>query len=474
MIGQVVFVLSGYAVNIVLSRVLGVEQYGVFGVVMSVLVWVELSVIVGIPTALQKFIGEDHAHAHALRRAAFAMQVKYSTLVFLLLFLTAGLLADLLNDHSLAFYLRVASVDIVLYALYRLFLNVHNGMKNFGKQTLASMVYAVGKMAAIFALVWRGAAVAGALVGNAVGSALGLAAAVFLKPGIAPAAGVFEKGKIIRYAVPIIFFTLLMNLFLSLDLWFVKAFLDNAAAGYYAAASTIAKVPYFLFLALSFTLLPSLAKAMKQEDAPRVQHLVWQSTRILLVSLSFISVLVISSAAALIELLFTELYAPATAILQIQICGLSFLTVFMVFATMLNVEDRPAASLGIASVVVAINLALNFWWVPRWGNAGAAWAMTCSTFTGTLWAGVAVYRKFAVALSLRALMRIIAAATVAFVLGKLAPDTISLLLLKYAIMTAAFGGMLVVLGEFRAEEVSQLKNALFSRSKEKAVVNSTS
>lgn len=450
MIGQTVFVLSGYAVNIFLSRTLGVEQYGVFGVVMSVLVWVELSVIVGIPTAMQKFIGEDQKHAYTLRKVALGMQLKYSIVVFLLFFLSADVLADLLNDHSLAFYLRVASVDIVLYALYRLFINVHNGMKKFGKQTVASIVYAAGKMAAIFVLVWRGAAVAGALAGNAIGSALGLLAAVFLKPGIAPSEMNFEKRRIIRYATPIILFTLLMNLFLSLDLWFVKAFLDSAAAGYYVAASTVAKVPYFLFLALSFTLLPSLAKAKKQEDAPRVQQLVWQSTRILLASLSFISVLVISSAAELIELLFTELYAPAAPILQILICGLSFLTVFMVFATMLNVEDRPTSSLWLSCVVAVINLALNFWWVPRFGITGAAWATTSSTFAGMMWAGILVYREFAVAINLRAVARMAAAAVVAFMLGKVVPGEISLLLLKYAIITAAFGGMLFVLGEFKS------------------------
>jgi len=474
MIGQIVFVLSGYVINIMLSRQLGVEQYGIFGVVMSVLVWVELSVIVGIPTALQKFIGEDQSHAYALRKVAFSMQVKYSIVIFLLFFLSAGVLADLLNDHSLAFYLRVASIDIVLYALYRLFINVHNGMKNFGKQTLASIVYAVGKMVAIFVLVWQGMAVIGALIGNAIGSALGLVAAIFLKADVKPSEHKFERTKIIRYAAPIIMFTLMINLFLSLDLWFVQSFLDSTSAGYYVAASTIAKAPYFLFLALSFTLLPSLAKAKKENDSRRVQQLVWQSTRILLLSLSLIAILVISTSAELIELLFTDLYAPATPVLQILICGLSFLTVFMVFTTMLNVDDRPSSSLWICAAVVAMNVAMNLWMVPKNGIVGAAWATTLSTFAGMMWAGIVVYRKFGVALSLRAIIRITVAAAVAFVLGKLMPDTISLLLLKYAIITAAFGGMLFVLGEFRTEEISQLKTALFSRSKGKAVVNSMS
>jgi O-antigen/teichoic acid export membrane protein len=474
MVGQIVFVLSGYFVNIMLSRRLGVEQYGIFGVVTSVLVWVELSVIVGIPTAMQKFIGEDQTHAHTLRKIAFGMQLKYSIVIFVLFFLSADVLADLLNDHRLAFYLRVASINIVLYALYRLFINVHNGMKNFGRQTLASIIYAVGKMAAIFLLVWQGMAVVGALIGNAIGTVLGLCSAIFLKADVKPSEHEFEKKKIIRYATPIILFTLLINLFLSLDLWFVQAVLDSTSAGYYVAASTIAKAPYFLFLALSFTLLPSLAKAKKEYDKPRVQQLIWQSTRILVVSMSLIIALVISSATEIIELLFTDLYAPAAVILQILICGLSFLTVFLVFATMLNVDDRPSSSMWICAAVIAVNVAMNLWLVPRYGIIGAASATTISTFAGMMWAGAVVYRKFVVALSLRSIVKIAIATVVAFLFGELMPDSISLLLLKWATITAAFGGMLFVLGEFRAEEVSRLKNALLSRNKGKAVVNSTS
>ena len=473
MIGQVVFVLSGYATNIVLSRMLGVEQYGIFGVVMSVLVWVELGVIVGIPTALQKFIAENHQHAYTLRRIGFGIQLKYSLAVFLLFFASAGLLANALNDHELAFYLRVASVNIVIYALYRFFLGVHNGLKNFGKQTIASIIYAVGKLAAIVALIWQGAAVAGALMGNALGSALGLCAAIMMKPNLERVTQAFDKSKIIRYAVPIILFTLLVNLFLAVDLWFVKAFLDSTAAGYYVAASTVARVPYFLFLALCFTLLPSLARALKH-DLQQAKSLVWQSTRILLVCLALIVILVMASAPTLMDLLFTELYAPAIPVLQILIWGLSFLTFFSVFATMLNVDDRPASAFWISSIVVALNLALNLWAVPAYGITGAAWATTASTFIGMIWSGVVVYRKFNLRLDVRSIFRVAVAAGVAFLLGAQVANTAAMLLLKYVVITSAYAGMLYLIGEIRAQEVSRLAQSLFSHGKEKTTDRSVS
>lgn len=474
MIGQIVFVLSGYAVNIVLSRTLGVEQYGLFGVVMSVLVWVELSVIVGIPTALQKFIGENNQQAYTLRRAAFDLQWKYAALIFFLFFAAAGMVARALNDDRLAFYLRVASADIVLYALYRLFVNVHNGMRNFGRQAVASIVYALGKMAAIFLLVWQGMAVVGALIGNALGSALGLLSAVAMRTNIQPAHSAFEKTRMIRYAAPIIVFTLLINLFLSVDLWFVKAYLDSTAAGYYVAASTIAKAPYFLFLALSFTLLPSLANARKSQDAQRAGTLILQSTRILLGSLALMATLVMSSAGSLIELLFTELYAPAEPILNILICGLAFLTVFMVFATMLNVDDRPAIAVWICAGVGFANLGLNLWWVPRFGATGAAWATTLSTFVGMLWSGAMVWRKFGVLVNLRTVLRAAFAAVVAYAIGEQMPEVTSMLLPKYALMVGAFGAVLYFSGEIRSEDISKMKESLRAHDRESVKTSSVS
>jgi len=474
MIGQIVFVLSGYAVNIVLSRTLGVEQYGLFGVVMSVLVWVELSVIVGIPTALQKFIGENSEQAHTLRRVAFDLQWKYAALIFFLFFAATGMIAKILNEDRLAFYLRVASADIVLYALYRLFVNVHNGMRNFGRQAITSIVYALGKMGSIFLLVWQGMAVVGALIGNALGSALGLLSAVAMKSNIQPAQYAFEKTRMIRYAVPIIVFTLLINLFLSVDLWFVQAYLDSTAAGYYVAASTIAKAPYFLFLALSFTLLPSLANARKSEDTQRAGTLILQSTRILLGCLALMATLVMSSSGSLIELLFTELYAPAEPILNILICGLSFLTVFMVFATMLNVDDRPAIAVWICAGVGVANLGLNLWWVPRFGAIGAAWATTLSTFVGMLWSGAMVWQKFGIVVSLRTVGRVGIAAVVAYALGVRMPSALSMLVLKYALMTGVFGAVLYFSGEVRSEDISRMKESLRVRDRENVKAGSAS
>ena len=54
-LGQATFVLSGFALHLVLTRWLTQAMFGVFNVVMTVLVWLEITVNNGVPVALQRY-----------------------------------------------------------------------------------------------------------------------------------------------------------------------------------------------------------------------------------------------------------------------------------------------------------------------------------------------------------------------------------------------------------------------------------
>ena len=54
---------------------------------------------------------------------------------------------------------------------------------------------------------------------------------------------------------------------MNIDLLFVKAMVvDNAKTGFYTAATTLARTPYFIFIALSATLLPLISKPITNND----------------------------------------------------------------------------------------------------------------------------------------------------------------------------------------------------------------
>ena len=77
MISQGFFLVSGYSVNVGLSRLLGPAEFGTFGVVMSFLLVVELFVITGIPIVLQKFVAENMEARRLLHRKNLPWHLLY-------------------------------------------------------------------------------------------------------------------------------------------------------------------------------------------------------------------------------------------------------------------------------------------------------------------------------------------------------------------------------------------------------------
>ena len=86
LIAQTVFSLCGFAIHFGLARLFKPELYGTYSVVISILTWVQLFVISGIPVALQKFIAEESKAAYTLKSMAVRIQVVYSFIVFCVVF----------------------------------------------------------------------------------------------------------------------------------------------------------------------------------------------------------------------------------------------------------------------------------------------------------------------------------------------------------------------------------------------------
>ena len=156
LISQVAFIASSFIINFGLSRILGPEDYGTFGIIMSTLLIVELFVIAGIPETIQKFGGENPGAMRKLKEKTLPWQLLYCVLLMGLFFFVAPLISEILNDHMLTFYLRVACLDIFFAGMYRYYTGLQNGLHHFSHYMIIGITFAVGKLAAIFVLVFLG------------------------------------------------------------------------------------------------------------------------------------------------------------------------------------------------------------------------------------------------------------------------------------------------------------------------------
>lgn len=457
-ISQAVFLLSGFLIHAVLARLLGVEDYGTFGLVMSILVIVELFVITGIPEAIQKFGGSRPNAMYGLVKTTLPWQLIYVTVILVLFWLVAPLWASGLGDTRLTILLRIASFDIVFYGMYKYYLGVQNGMQRFVQYTILGIFYSISKLIAIASLAWLGYSVPGAIIGNMLGSviALGLAWAFSRLPETNE-----DPGEIpyVTFVVQNIFYFVGLNLFFAIDIWFVKHYLSDYSVGLYISSSTLAKVTYMFSIALSAVLLPSLARSIELKQVERVREITQDSLRYLMIFLALIIVVMAINSRGIIALFFGERFTAASPSLILLTIGYSLVTMMAIINTIMIANDKMKACFIIISGLIVVDVVLNLVLVPRYELLGAALATTVVGLVGTVWGGIYIFEAFKrVVLSLSAL-RIAGTALLVFALSSGLNLLPSDAILKSVLISGVYFLVLWLTRELSTIDIRRLKES---------------
>jgi O-antigen/teichoic acid export membrane protein len=259
----------------------------------------------------------------------------------------------------------------------------------------------------------------------------------------------------IAFGLPATLFSICIFLAQSLDLFSVKALLkDDAQAGYYTSAATIARTPFFLFLGISGVLMPSLAKARASNDTEFIRSSLAVSLRYMLLLLLPLVLLVSATSTQVVVLLFSQSYEPAGEALQVLILGIGALSLFMALAYAIMGAFGALVPLAILAPIVVLDGALNLLLTPRLGMVGAATATAVSASLATVLAGWFLLWRVGGILRPWSLVRIGAASGVVYALGYLLPDSPALLVPGYIGIGAAYVAVLFLLRELRGEDVA--------------------
>ena len=456
---QIVFLAGGYVIHIVLARHFGPEIYGIYGGVISFLAWVEIAVIAGIPTAVQKYVAEGNYPVKIIEKKGVRMQIVYSGALFALVVLLSPLIATLLREKQLSVYIRIVSIDILIYAVYFVYLGVVNGMRDFGRAALVSIIYSLSKVSAVLGLVFLGFSLAGALIGNIIASFCGLLAVMLfcksynVKPLISRNDD-FQSAKIIKFAIPIILLFLTRQLLMSLDLFCVKALIkDVSQTGFYVSAAAFAKFPYFIFMGLTAALFPSLIKSLAKGSKELTTSYIKQALRFFFVfAIPFVFVIMATSE-NLISLAFSPVYLPAASILNILVIGLTFFALFMVLSTIMIADEKPHWIFLLTLPLLAIDFLLNLIFIPSYGTEGAAWATTITAIMGAAAAAWMVFNRFKTLVNFISLLRIFLSSLIIFVIARFYQAPNIFLVLEYAILLLFYIGILILLGEIKMKDL---------------------
>lgn len=462
--GQGVFLLTSFALYAVLGRLLEPGPYGLFRVAMTVLIWVEITVNNGVPAALQKFLPDASLSEPAVRRAAARVQALVGGGVFLAFFLAAPLLATLLRDPELAGYLRLASLDMAgmsAYAYYRGFLN---GKRAFRQLATAISAYGLTKLLVSSLLVYAGWGVNGALAGNVASSLGGLAVAyLWSRRWPRPPVPLGEAGRVIRereilaFVLPAVGFTLASNLLLQIDLLGVQRLvLDDTLVGHYSAAVVLADAPRLILLAFSFTLLPSMSRAITAGDRSLTRDYLRQVIRLLALAIVPIVALVAPTGGSLSAVIFGAPYRPAGPFLAVLIVSYGAYSVYITLVTTLLAENRPRRALAIPLALLPVAAAAIWLGVTWLGPIGAAWASLLCVGSAALIVVIYILRRYRPAIDLASLARIALASAIVGGLARLWSPSGLWLVIGYLLLGGLYLAILLALRELRLDDLTQV------------------
>ncbi|HEX7173442.1 MAG TPA: oligosaccharide flippase family protein [Candidatus Limnocylindria bacterium] len=453
------FVVSGYAVNVWLGRLLGPADYGRFGVVLALITIINVFQNASVPQAVARYTASHPHGAAALLRRGLLLQLGIGAALGIALAAAASLIAAALGDDALTAALRAAAFIVPPYGVYALLVAYHNGRRDYTRQAGSQAAYAIGKAVAVIALAYP-LRLIGAIFGYVVAAVIGCVVAAVRPVGGEPSVGIWP---LLRLAAPLSVYALASVAQISVDILFVKALgVNDADAGLYAAAQNIARIPYFLMSGMAVLVLPALAGMLRDGRQARAGT-ARQALRIAVLAAVPISAIVAGSSRGALDLLYGSTYASGSAALSILAVGMAALAVASVAAGALSGTGHPgwsATSAGLGFGVAIIGCAIL---VSALGPVGGAIA-TCASTAVTLTLLLArLESSLPGALPWASILRV-TAISAAVGVGLAVLDARGLALIGAYLVASLIGvGLLIISGEVGRADLNRLQTGFRRR-----------
>jgi len=467
-ISQSFFLICSYALHITLGRVLGPSNYGLFGFVISLLVWLEI-ILSGVSGATTKKVAEFPVIVKLIEKKAVYLQFFIAVILFILAFLFSPFLSRIFNDPKINFYFKIAILDIPILAFYSIYVALLNGLRFYKEQAVASISYVFSKLVFVVGLVFLGFSVTGALIGNAVASLFGFLVGFYyfrkligssVKRKVNDTVKAINLMDLLKLAVPFTIIGLLFNLLMSIDLWFVKGFILNAPeVGYYVAAGTLAKAIYFLFAALSVALFPAITNSIAEGRVEQTRRYINQALRFLMMFLMPISFAMALTSSNLVLLLYSSRYITAGPPLAILVFGYAFISILLAIIYIFMANNNFKEVIVLATFLVLIDIGLCIGLIPLYGLSGAAWATTSTCFFGFLLGARRVWKEFKTLINLQSFLKILVVSLLTSLIFIIPASGVKLIFL-YAIAGVLYIGLLLLFKEIKDEDIAILKGLI--------------
>jgi O-antigen/teichoic acid export membrane protein len=408
LVAQVFVLASGFGVALILARGLGPVEFGIYGVVVSILAWLERIISAGVPRATATLLPRMPEQRAVIEQSARVLLVSISLPLFLLAWFAAPLLSDYLGIPSGTLLIRIAAINLPMLAAYSAYDGIFSGLRMFAAQSVLQIVQSMAKLAGIVVLLLVGLSVKGAFVANVAASIATLLVIALRFPLGGERASTAIMREMIRLSLPMASYLLALTILMSLSLWQLQSDPghDPRIVGVFVAALNLVRIMMMVPSSVSVVLYPSLLWAISSERPDLATNYVQGAVRFALVVTVPACVLLAVNASAVMDLLFGAQYESGGTILAVLCVTFALIALFDVLFNTLMAYGRLVLTAAVLIGLIPVLYVLNSLWIPAGGGVGAAIASLVTIGCGAAIAIGLTYRQLGAPIRLLPLLRI--------------------------------------------------------------------
>lgn len=380
-----------FATNVLLARLMGVTQYGIY---IYALTWVNLLALVcklGMDTSLIRFVAAYNAKSQwGLFRGILGLSVRHVFMASIFIGVSAALVVWFLQDRigmdqAKSFWLALILLPLLgLTALRGAALRalrhiVQSGLPdNFIRPlliaSLAGLAYLYTQQNLLSTQVMM-FNIVGALIAFYIGTIWLFKALPEQLHNIQP---VYAGAEWIKVSLPLFFISGMHLILHQTDIIMIGVILDTEQVGFYAVASRIAGLVLFGLTAVNAIVAPMISELYSTGQYQKLQKMITLAARGIFVITLVVSLSLVILGEYILGLFGDEFVAGYMALLILlvgqAINALAGSVGFLM--TMTGHQNKAAQILGVSAI---INIILNVILISRFGVIGAAIATAVST-----------------------------------------------------------------------------------------------
>jgi O-antigen/teichoic acid export membrane protein len=384
--GLVVSTLISAVGTIIIARLLGADNYGLYTVALAAPNLISTFRDWGINSAMIRYSAQYNSENNASKiRGIFVSGLLFEVILGLSLsilsFALSGFLATTLHRPAIAPLIQIASFYVLAGALMNAATAAYTGMETMHLNSIMLIVHSIAKTALIVTLVLLGLGTLGAVTGFAIATTIaGLTSVILMftiyrslpKPTHAKLEIIATTKTMLRYGLPVSIGAILMGFLVQFYSYILAIYVsNNATIGNYSVAINFVVLITFFATPVTTMLFPAFSKLDAQKDKAIFGNIFQYSVKYASFVVVPVAAMVMVLAQPAISTIFQDRYVQAPLFLALlSVTYLYSALGSLSVGNLINGQGYTRFNLKVSLLTVAIGFPLSFFLISGFGVIG--------------------------------------------------------------------------------------------------------